>query len=485
MINIRIIFGIVPKTPDYEARQSSLRKEYEELKTFMQSKELKNYHELEKTVTSSEFKAKKKAISSQKYAGTPEYKKEKQYLRLKKSRDIRRYYHVRDSVELKDFLEFDRSFDVKHYHTLEKYVHSEEFLGEKKRLGKKRFRETADYEKYTEFQALKKSSRFKEYFKYKASKDYVNFTLMIGSEKINAFETLQNEVQSDAFRQNKEYMLLPGKKKLELSDEHKLEQSYIALNKSEKIQWFLKVKDSKKFDEIKRWELTFEEDFDADKLDKKKWLPRYFWGEVLLGDSYSLDHEKQFMNEDKNIALSDGKLRIITKKEKVNGKAWNPSIGFFPRDFEYTSGMVNTGSSFRQQYGLFEAKVRFGKSFPVHHAIWLVSDVLLPHIDIAKASKKIVMANYWGSPNGKANVGKNETGVSLGRYGSGFYVFALEWTAERLTWKINGVPVHSVSEGVPKLPMYLNLSSSLYADVKDQVLPALFEVDWVRCYKPS
>ena len=485
MINFKILFGLVPKTSDYEANQSLLRKEYEELKAFIQSPELKKYHELEKTVTSPEFMAKKKALLSLKYKGTPEYNKEKEYLRLKKNKGISRYYHVRDSVELKDFLEFDKSYDVKHFHTLEKLVHSTEFLAEQKRLGKKRFKETPEYEKFMEFQALKKADRFKEYFKYKASKDYVNFTLMIGSEKINAFEALQEEVQSEAFRNNKEYMLLPGKKKLEMSDEYKLEQKYIALKNSEKIQWFLKVKDSKKYEEIKRWELTFEEDFASDELDKKKWLPRYFWGEVLLGDSYSLDHEKQFMNDDKNIALADSKLRIITKQEKVTGKAWNPAIGFFPRDFEYTSGMINTGSSFRQQYGLFEAKVRFGKNFPVNHAVWLVSDLLLPHIDIAKASKKIIMANYWGSPDGKTNVGKNETAVSLGRYGNGFYVFALEWTAERLTWKINGVIVHSVTEGVPKIPMYVNVSSSIYTDVKNQVLPALLEVDWIRCYRQA
>jgi beta-glucanase (GH16 family) len=334
-----------------------------------------------------------------------------------------------------------------------------------------------------EFQTLKKSSRFKEYFKYKASRDYVNFTLLIGSEKINTYETLQKEIQSDAFRSKKEYLLLPGKKKLELSEEYKLEQQYINIKNSEKIQWFLKVRNSNKYDEVKRWELTFEEDFNADKLDKKTWLSRYFWGEVLLSDSYSLDHEKQFMNDDKNIALADSKLRIITKQEKVQGKAWNPAIGFFPRDFEYTSGVINTGCSFRQQYGLFEAKIKFGKSFPVHHALWLVSDLLLPHIDIAKASKKIIMANYWGSPDGKSNVGKNEAGVSLNRYGNGYYVFTLEWTADRLTWKINGVTVQSVTEGVPKIPMYLNISSSLYSDAKNNGLPALLEVDWVRCYK--
>lgn len=483
MSNLRILFGLVPKTADYEAKQASSRKEYDELKAFLQSKELEEFNGLEKTVTSHEFAQRKKAILSQKYSDTPEYAKEKEYLSLKKKKEIKRYYRIRDSVELKDFIEFDKSYDVKHYHTLEKLIHSEDFINLKKRLGKRQFKETEEYEKLMEFQALKKSNRFREYFKFKSSKDYVNFTLLIGSEKITVFEQLENFIQSEEFRKVKEYMLLPARKKLEISDEYKLEQQYVELKNLEKMQWFFKVKDSKKFDEIKRWQLTFEEEFASEKLDRKKWLTRYFWGEVLLNDSYSLDHEKQFMNDDKNIEIADSKLQIITKREKVNGKAWNPAIGFFPREFEYTSGLINSGSSFRQQYGLFEAKIRFNRNYPVNHAFWLVSDTLLPHIDIAKASKKIIMANYWGAAAGQSKVSKNEKKISLNKYGSDYFVYSLEWTENQLVWKVNGITVKSVNEGVPKLPMYINISSSLYTDVKNSVLPAQLEVDWVRCYK--
>ncbi|MBN2482020.1 MAG: glycoside hydrolase family 16 protein [Bacteroidales bacterium] len=483
MLNFRILFGFVPKTADYEASQSSLRKEYEELKAFLQSRELEEFREREKEVTSPEFAKRKKAILSRKYSDTPEFSKEKEYLKLKKKKEINRYFRIRDSVELKDFIEFDKSYDVKHYHTLEKLVHSEEFISQQKRLGKKKFKETEEYQKYLEFQALKKSERFRDYFKFKTSKDYVNFTLLIGSEKITAFENLERFVKSEEFLKVKEYMLLPPGKKLELSEEYKLEKQYLELKKSDKIQWYLKVKDSHKFDEIKRWQLTFDEEFDSDKLDGKRWLTRYFWGEVLLNDSYSLDHEKQYMNHDKNIEIAGSTLKIITKREKIKGKAWNPAIGFFPRDFEYTSGLVNSGSSFRQQYGLYEAKIRFNNSYPVHHACWLVSDMLLPHIDIAKASKKISMGNFWGSVAGKGKVSKNETRVSLSRYGSDFFIFSLEWNENQLTWKINGITVNTVREGIPKVPMFINISSSLYTDVKNSILPAQMEVDWIRCYK--
>ena len=60
----------------------------------------------------------------------------------------------------------------------------------------------------------------------------------------------------------------------------------------------------------------------------------------------------------------------------------------------------------------------------------------------------------------------------------------LEWSREKLTWKLNGIPVCSSTQGVPQVPMYLNINSSLYQDVDGSVLPAELEVDWVRCYQP-
>jgi len=59
----------------------------------------------------------------------------------------------------------------------------------------------------------------------------------------------------------------------------------------------------------------------------------------------------------------------------------------------------------------------------------------------------------------------------------------MEWTREKITWKVNGVPVQATTEGVPHAPMYINISSSLYQDVDGSVLPADMEVDWVRCYQ--
>jgi hypothetical protein len=484
MINLRILFGWVPKTADYEAKQDSLRKEYAEMNVFSQSKELADYLELEKTVNSSDFARRKKAIIGQRFSDTPEFRKEKEYIVLKKRKDIQRYYMTKDSVELKDFLEFENSYDVKHYHTLEKLVHSDDFVRQKKSMGRRKFKATPEYEKYREFISLKQSKRFKDYFAFKASRNYINFTLLIGSEKITAFEQLEKFVKSDAFKKVKEYMLLPGRKKLEMSEEYSMEQQYLEWKKSDKFKWYFITIRSKKFDEIKRWRPTFSDEFDAHKLDRKKWLQRYFWGEALLKESYVNMAEKQFYTEDSNIEIAGSILKIRTRREKATGKVWNPAIGFFPHDFDYTSAIINTGSSFRQQYGLFEAKIRFNRNYPVNHGLWLVSELMLPHIDVARASKKISVGSYWGNPNVKGGVDKRKASMSRNRYGFDYYIFSLEWAKDKLTWKLNGIPVYTSTQGVPQVPMYVNINSALYQDVSGSaLLPAELEVDWVRCFQ--
>jgi beta-glucanase (GH16 family) len=484
MINLRILFGWIPKTAEYEARQEALRKEFTDLDIFSKSEELAGYLALEKLVLSPDFARRKKDIAGARYADTPEYRKEKEYLSLKKRKEIQRYYKTKGSVELRDFLEFEKSYDLKHFHTLETFVHSADFIRTKKEL-RKTFIDSPEYEKWQEFNLLKKSERIRDHLAFKVSRDYVNFTLLIGSEKINAFEQLEHYVQSADFKKVKEYMLLSGKEKLARSEEYAQEQKYLELKNTDTFKWYLSTKDSKKFNEIRRWKQSFYDDFNSHALDRKKWLTRHFWGETLLKDSYVNEGEKQFYAEDKNIELGNSVLKITTRKQKVRGKTWNPAIGFYPHDFDYTSGIINTGSQFRQQFGLFEAKIRFNLNHPVTHGFWLVSEVMLPQIDVARAAKNIMVGTYFGDPNVKGGIGKQKTFFSRSRYGTDYQIFSLEWSKERLTWKLNGIPIYSTTQGVPQVPMYVNIGSALYTDVNGSTLPAEVDVDWVRCYTPA
>jgi beta-glucanase (GH16 family) len=53
---------------------------------------------------------------------------------------------------------------------------------------------------------------------------------------------------------------------------------------------------------------------------------------------------------------------------------------------------------------------------------------------------------------------------------------------EKITWKINGVEVASSHKGIPAESMYIVLSAGVQKDLSG-ILPARFEIDWVRCFQ--
>ena len=112
----------------------------------------------------------------------------------------------------------------------------------------------------------------------------------------------------------------------------------------------------------------------------------------------------------------------------------------------------------------------------------MLSDQILPHVDIAKLQKRLVLSNIWGNLEESTNIKKNVSKLGASKFSKDFFIYALEWTPDRLIWKINEVTVATTTEGVPQQPMYVILSSALHKDVNGSVLPASLDVDWVKCY---
>jgi hypothetical protein len=456
---------------------------YTDFKSLYESKRLKDFEELRDFVKSGEFISARRSMSKNDFKFSDEYQKMQQYEGLKKSKEFKNYYKLIKLPSFIDYKELHDSHELEAYIELEKYINSPEYKAERNKIESQKFEDTDEYRRQQEYKALKDSKRFKDNFRFKASALYANYLSLEGSDRIANVEKLEEVIQSDDFRKVKEYMLLPPAKKLELSEEYKMEQGYKELKASEKFVWYFQLKDSTKFDDLKNWEVSFEDDFTSGKLDRKKWMTRYFWGDALLKDSYSIAHDKHFFTDGENLEFDKGILRIITKKEKAKGKAWDPQIGFFPKDFDFTSGLISSGNSHRQIYGIFEAKIRFNVSYPVTHAFWMLSEQILPHIDIAKAENKLVMSNFWGNASTRGGIRKKISRLGLSRYSKDFYIYSLEWSQNKLSWKINGVTVATSSHGVPQEPMYIILSSGLHKEIKGNNLPASMEIDWVRCYK--
>ena len=544
MASLKILLGIIPSTSKIEQDEKALITEFEKLNVFAGSDKLAKYLELDGLVNSSDFIQKCKEIVSLKYKGSEEYSAEKEFMNLRKSKDIILYFKTLSSHELKRFKDLEGSEKINSFEKLEKFIKSSEFREKKKmkpvtfkdtdeyqklieykvlksdsevrdflRSKKKRlfrrsrvkkeiektkailryeeldifikspgflakknmkpitFKDSEEYKKLLEYKRIKKSTEIKEFYKFKSSKEYANYLNTDGSTRITRYNELKEYVASAEFKEKKDYLL--DKKRFEKSEMFKEVQEYNKLKKSEDIIWYFKVKDSNKFDVLKHRELTFNDEFDGEKLDTKKWLTNYYWGEKLLKDRYSVESDLQAYTEKENFELHNSILKINTKPQKVTGKVWSAAHGFSPKEFSYTSGLINSGTSFRQKYGVFTAKIKLGDP-NAKTSFWMLADKITPHIDICRTSKGKVWFDYF-SVNG--NIAKTSIGS---RYSNDFFIYTLEWTSDKLVWKINDTEVFSQTSNVPQEPMYVVLSGGL-----DKPINGLtsMEIDWVRVYE--
>ncbi|NJK98160.1 MAG: family 16 glycosylhydrolase [Bacteroidales bacterium] len=183
-----------------------------------------------------------------------------------------------------------------------------------------------------------------------------------------------------------------------------------------------------------------------------------------MGDSYALPGEKHFFT-DKNVEMNGSAVKLVTKQTKVNGKEWNPMLGFYPKDFDYTSGLISSGKSYRQKYGRIEAKIKIPASQGIIHAFWLSGNSILPQIDIFKYSNNKLYFNvFWANNSGNNGPNKDMISVSASAFTKGYFIYSLEWTPSRLVWKINNIVLKEQSVGIPEESLYLAISSGKYDD---------------------
>ena len=537
MASLKLLLGLIPSTLKIEQAEKALIAEFEKLHVFAGSDQLAKYNELDRLVNSSDFIQKRKEIESLKYKNSEEFAKEKEFLSLHKSKDIVLYFKTLGGHELKRFKDLDGSEKIIEFEKLETSIKSPEFR-EKQKMRPIRFKDTEEYINFHEYKSLKgdpevkaflkskgkaemtksktiiryeeldaftKSSAFlakknmkpitfkdseeykklleynrkkgspeiKEFYKFKTSKEYANYLNTHDSKRLERYAELKEYVATAEFRDKKNYLL--DKKRFEKTEMYRQSEEYNKLIKNPDIIWYFKVKDSNKFDILKQRELTFSDEFDGDKPDTKKWLTNYYWGEKLLKDRYSVESDLQSYTEKENFEQRNSILKIITKPQRVSGKVWSAANGFTTKEFSYTSGLINSGDSFRQKYGLFTAKIKLG-DINAKNAFWMLADKITPHIDICRTSKGKVWFDYFSAKG-------NNVKTSLGsRYAKDFFIYSLEWTSDKLVWKINNTVVFTQTSDIPQEPMYVLLAGGLDNPINGMTT---MEIDWVRVYQPK
>ena len=358
------------------------------------------------------------------------------------------------------YKDFEKSDELKHYLELEKEVNSSNFALRKKRIFREKYKNSEEYRKEERYNRLLKRQK--------------------GDEPSKELQELEDYINSDEFLRRKQYLTMKPAERYETTEEYQKEAEYQELKKSDKITWFFRMKKKFPFKEIEKWECTFEDQFKGSKLDRNKWMTRYYWGDKTMNSSYVLQDDKSFITDGENLEFYDNKARIVTKSEKTEGLVWRAEQGFVLEDFDFTSGMISTAKSFRQKYGVFKAKIKMAEG-SVSQAFWMVSETMLPHVDVARYEKGRLYSNYfWGKPDSPK---KSLSKTNGRRYADEYYIYSLEWSPGKLVWKINDKVFKTQTSGVPQEDMYINFTSNLKQKSSGDDLPSAMEIDWIRVYK--
>lgn len=199
-------------------------------------------------------------------------------------------------------------------------------------------------------------------------------------------------------------------------------------------------------------------------------------------------------NRTTNVALDGaGHLLITARQESYLGSA-------------YTSGRINTRGLFSRTGGRFEARIQLPIGRGIWPAFWLLGDNIASvgwpscgEIDVMEYRGQ-APATVLGSAHGPGYSGGNSLTSSYslpsGDFSQGFHVFAVEWTASRITWSVDGnlyktiTPSSLPSNGTwvfdHPFSILLNLAvGGTFVGSPDAstVFPQSMIVDWVRVYR--
>ncbi len=189
------------------------------------------------------------------------------------------------------------------------------------------------------------------------------------------------------------------------------------------------------------WTLVWEDNFEGDELDSKKWTideGNGFYQEDGTFISGWGNEELQSYQED-NVRVEDGKLILEGREETVTDDTGT---------YEYTSGKIHSQGKFSQKYGRFEAKMSLPEGQGYWPAFWM-----MPEDDVyggwAASGEIDIMENAGSTPNkigGAIHYGgqwPNNTYTAKdyyfpeGRDVTDMNVYAIEWEPGEIRWYVN------------------------------------------------
>jgi beta-glucanase (GH16 family) len=243
------------------------------------------------------------------------------------------------------------------------------------------------------------------------------------------------------------------------------------------------------------WKLAWRDEFNAKKIDARKW-------NVLLREN-SKHNELQYYLPDE-VYIDKGCLRLRSRVRDFGSR-------------HYSSGRVDTSGKFAPVYGRFEIRARLPSGKGLWPAHWLYpqnrdwkmeyvmaeavangKERMIPEdrpwyseIDIMEFlghEPKIIYGTLHCYTFDGQKKSSSVTWKGVSDYSKDFHVYALEWEPDAIRWFIDGQLIHATTNGIPHTPHYLILNTAVggaWPGNPDATttFPQFHDIDYVRVYQ--
>lgn len=192
--------------------------------------------------------------------------------------------------------------------------------------------------------------------------------------------------------------------------------------------------------------------------------------------------QSDFMGDLRQVSVANG-VATVTAERKAT-----------PSGREWASAIMSTRGRFAQQYGYFEARIRYDAGNGLWPAFWMnpADGSWPPEIDILEAypnttawpwTTRIYSTLHYGASNST-----HEIITDLGTpVSGGWHTYGLDWRPGSLTFYFDGRKLGTITQDVPSKPFYLilNLAVGNWSASADGSTPspARMQIDWVRVYR--
>ena len=241
------------------------------------------------------------------------------------------------------------------------------------------------------------------------------------------------------------------------------------------------------------WTLTWSDEFAGQKNqppDPKKWSFDIGTGQNGWGN----EEFQTYTQRPENIGLDGNGNLMITALNIPFGGA------------NFSSARIKTQGLFAQKYGRFEARIKTPYGPGIWPAFWMLSETItnvpwpqcgeIDILELRGQQPSTIIGTLHGPGYSGGNPVNRFYSLINGRFDSDFYVYAVEWSEDKIDFFVNDYLYGSISskdvpgEWVYDTPFFMNLNVAVGGNfvgfpTTQTPFPQSMIVDYVRVYQKS